>query len=678
MAMTETKKQPKTKAKTQSNLPDTLPKKWSRAIILRVQPEIDGGRFPIKRVSGDAVTVTADIVGDGHDVVGAELVCSSQGGQEETARMNFAGNDAYTGTFYVGDPGMWTYRVRAWVDQFGTWLELFRRRVEGGSPEWEIESELKEGASLLEKAAKKAKGDDKKRLKSYVDLFKSGEAEAALEPEVKQLAAQYDPREGAEEGRTLEIHVERKLAQFSAWYEFFPRSAGKPGEHGTLDDAAERLDYVKEMNFDIVYLPPIHPIGKSHRKGKNNAPEAEEGDVGSPYAIGNEDGGHKAVEPKLGGMEAFERFVKRAQELDLEVALDLAFNTSPDHPWVKDHPEWFRQRPDGSIRYAENPPKKYQDIYNVDFECKEWKSLWLELRSVIEFWAERGVRTFRVDNPHTKALPFWGWCFSTLREKYPDLIFLAEAFTRPKQMYALAKLGFSQSYTYFTWRYNKYEFEQYLTELFQTEVVEFYRPSFWPNTPDILPPYLRTRPVFQARLVMASMMSSSYGIYGPVFELLENEPHPAREEYIGSEKYELRTWNLDDPNSLKPLMTRINEIRHANPALHNNRSLKLHYVDNDQLLAFSKQEGDNRILVVINFDAEYAQTGFVNLDLEALGMVSGETYEVEDLIIGERYTWEGSRNFVRLDPHYFPAHVLKITPQRREQSFDSYMAQQTR
>ena len=675
MTVTEPKTR-KAKAKTKSDLPENLPKKWSRAVILRVQPEIDGGRFPIKRTIGEAVTVTSNLVGDGHDVMGAELVYGPQSGQEESVRMAFEGNDTYTGTFHVGDPGMWTYRVRAWVDEFGTWLALFRRRVEGGSPEWEIESELKDGASLLEKCAKKAKGDDKKRLKSYIKAFESGDADAALQQEVKELAAQYDPREGAENGRTLEIHVERKLAQFSAWYEFFPRSMGKPGEHGTLDDAAEMLDYVKEMHFDIVYLPPIYPIGKSHRKGKNNAQEAEEGDVGSPWAIGNEDGGHKTVEPMLGGMEAFEWFMKRSQELGLEVALDLAYQCSPDHPYVKEHPEWFRQRPDGSIRYAENPPKKYQDIYNVDFECEDWKGLWLELRSVVEFWAEKGVRTFRVDNPHTKALPFWEWCFGTLREKYPDLIFLAEAFTRPHQMYALAKLGFSQSYTYFTWRYNKSDFEQYLGELFQTEVVDFYRPSFWPNTPDILPPYLRTRPVFQARLVMAAMMSSSYGIYGPVFELMENEPHPAREEYLGSEKYEIRNWNLGDPTSLKPLMIRINEIRHTNPALHNNRSLKFHYVDNDQLLAFSKQEGDNRILVVVNFDANYAQTGFVHLDLGALGLSDG-AYHLEDLVIGERYTWEGSRNFIRLDPHYFPAHVLKITPERREQSFDSYMAQQS-
>jgi len=653
-----------------------LPKKWSRAIILTVRPEVDGGRWPVKRTLSEKVAVSADIVADGHDIVGAELLYGLQGGEERSVRLEFTGNDTYEGTFEVDALGVWGYRVRAWVDGFATWQAIFERRVKGGSDEAELRSELQEGASLLQKAARKAKGDDKKALQNFIKAFEAGDAEAALDKEVLRLAALYDPREGAEEGRALEVLVERPLARFSSWYEFFPRSAGRPGEHGTLDDAAARLDYVKEMGFDIVYLPPIHPIGKSYRKGKDNAPTAQEGEPGSPWAIGNEHGGHKSVEPRLGGFEAFDRFMARAKELDLEVALDLAYQCSPDHPWVKEHPEWFRQRPDGSIRYAENPPKKYQDIYPLDFESKDWKGLWTELRSVIEFWAERGVRTFRVDNPHTKALPFWGWCFSSLRETYPDLIFLSEAFTRPKQMYALAKLGFSQSYTYFTWRYNKWDFQEYLTELFQTEVLEFYRPSFWPNTPDILPSYLRSKATFQARLVMAATMSSSYGIYGPAFELMANEPHPAREENKDNEKYEIRTWNLDDPNSLKPLITQVNRIRQENPALHSNGSLRFHGVDNDQLLAYSKREGDNRLLMVVNFDENYAQPGFVNLDLGALGLPFDEPFVAEDLISGERYTWQGSHNYVRLDPHDFPAHILKLSPRPREDSFDAYMAQQ--
>lgn len=637
-----------------------VPDAWSRVVILGVRPQVDGGRWPIKRIVGQVVTVAADIVADGHDVVGAEILSGLQGQKQQTTHLALTENDTYAGIFTVGAPGRHTYQVRAWVDQFGTWRELFHRRVAGGSPAAEIASELHEGAALLEKAAAMCGGATAERLARFAAAFRAGDRSVALDPEVAALAAQGDPRDGAAEGPILEVLVERERAQFSAWYEFFPRSAGAPGAHGTLDDAAEHLVYVKGMGFDIVYLPPIHPIGRSHRKGKNNTTDAAADDVGSPYAIGNEDGGHEAVEPRLGGLAAFDRFAARAHALGLEIALDLAYNCSPDHPWVKEHPAWFRHRPDGSIRSAENPPKQYQDIYPFDFESPEWPELWVALRDIIAFWAARGVRIFRVDNPHTKALPFWGWCFATIREQYPDLLFLAEAFTRPKQMYALAKLGFSQSYTYFTWRYTKHDFEEYLRELFQSEVVEFFRPSFWPNTPDILPPYLRSRASFQARLVMAATMSSSYGIYGPAFELLENEPHPAREEYLDNEKYELRSWDLDAPRSLSPLIARINAIRADNPALHDNRSLRLHLIDNDQLLAYSKQAGDNRILVIVSLDENYTQSGFVQLDMAGLGLTEDDAYEVEDLLTGARYQWQGARNFVRLDPHQLPAHILTI------------------
>jgi starch synthase (maltosyl-transferring) len=527
---------------------------------------------------------------------------------------------------------------------------------------------LLEGAALLQKALKKAKGDDRKALQGYVKRFEAGEHGAALEPEVSALAQTYDPREGAAESDPLEILVERPLAQFSSWYEFFPRSLGQDGAHGTLDDAAAHLDYVKEMKFDIVYLPPIHPIGREFRKGRDNSPTAQPGEPGSPWAIGNEEGGHKTVQKELGGMPAFERFMARAQELGLEVALDLAFQCAPDHPWVKEHPNWFRQRPDGSIRYAENPPKKYQDIYPIDFESKDWQNLWLELRSVITFWAERGVRVFRVDNPHTKALPFWGWCFASVRQEYPDLIFLAEAFTRPKQMYALAKLGFSQSYTYFTWRYGKSDFTAYLSELFQTEVVDFYRPSFWPNTPDILPPYLRSRATFQARLIMAATMSASYGIYGPAFELMDNESHELREENKNNEKYELKRWNFSDPKSLKPLIAQINRVRLENPALHGNRSLIFHGVGNDQLLAYSKRDGDNRILVVVSFDDANTQSGFTDLDLGALGLPTDAPYTAHDLITGETYTWRGAHNYVELSPRGVSAHVFRLSARTEQQA----------
>ena len=638
----------------------TLPKRWSRALILAVRPVVDDGRFPIKRVTGENVAVSADIVADGHDTVAAELLYGPAGNADESVRLTFSGNDVYGGSFTVGDVGSWTYRVRAWVDMFATWQAVFKRRVETGSPEAELKSELLEGADILKKAHKKAKGDDKKALRTYISRFEAGEPEAALEDDVTRLAREYDPRDGAAESEPLAVLVERPLAQFSSWYSFFPRSLGKNGTHGTLDDAAEHLDYIKEMGFDIAYLTPIHPIGTSFRKGKDNAPTAAEGEPGSPYAIGSEDGGLTEVHPELGGMPAFERFMARAKELRLEVALDIALNASPDHPWVKEHPDWFRQRPDGSIRYAENPPKKYQDIYPFDLESADWQNLWTALRDVFGFWASKGVRVFRVDNPHTKALPFWEWCIASLREDYPDLVMLSEAFTRPKQMYALAKLGFSQSYTYFTWRYNKYEFSEYLRELCQTEVVDFYRPNFWPNTHDILPPYLRSRATYQARLVMAATMASSYGIYGPAFELMDNEPHPLREENRNNEKYELKNWNFDDPDSLKPLITQVNKVRHENPALRNNRSLLLHGVDNDQLLAYSKRDGDNRILCVVSFDDSYTQSGFVELDLGALGLPQDEPYSAQDLLTGEHYTWQGSRNYVELSPASLP-HIFRLS-----------------
>lgn len=645
-----------------------LPTTWSRTVILAVRPSVDSGRFPIKRVTGESVTVTADIVADGHETVAAELLYGPAGGRDESVRLTFAGNDVYTGEFMVGGVGFYTYRVRAWVDMFATWQSVFKRRVDTGSAEAELRSELLEGAEFLKKAAAKAKGDDKKLLQRYVKRFEKGESAAALEADVTALARTYDPREGAAESEPLEILVERPLAQFSSWYSFFPRSTGKPGEHGTLDDAAKRLEYVKEMGFDIAYLTPIHPIGTAYRKGKDNSPTAQPGEPGSPYAIGSEDGGLSDVHPELGGMPAFERFMARAEELGLEVALDIALNASPDHPWVKEHPNWFRQRPDGSIRYAENPPKKYQDIYPFDFESEDWQNLWTALRDVFAFWAGKGVRVFRVDNPHTKALPFWEWCIASLRKEYPDIVLLSEAFTRPKQMYALAKLGFSQSYTYFTWRYTAGEFADYLTELFQTDVAEFYRPSFWPNTHDILPPYLRGRAAFQARLVMAATMSASYGIYGPAYELMDDEAHELREENKNNEKYELKSWDLDDPNSLKPLVTRVNQIRLENPALRNNRSFRLHRVDNDQLLAYSKTDGDNKILVVVSFDPAYAQSGFLDLDLGALGLPRAEPYTAEDLISGETYTWTGARNYVSLDPNRFPAHVFRLAGRSAERA----------
>lgn len=643
-------------------------------VVIATEPDVDGGRYPAKRTLDESVAVRADIVCDGHEIVAAELRYGRTGEDLTPIRMEFLGNDVHQAHFKPNALGLWDFRVLAWIDRFATWHELFERRVAGGSPRWEVESELREGAALLERCLDAAKGKDKARLREYIDAFEKGEEQRALEPAVQVLAARYDPQDRMVEGPRRQVLVERKLARFGSWYEFFPRSVGAPGEHGTLNDAAAHLDYVKEMGFDIVYLPPIHPIGREHRKGKDNAPEAGQDDPGSPWAIGSAEGGHKSIHPKLGDLDAFDRFMDRAEELELDVALDLAYQCAPDHPYVKEHPEWFRHRLDGSIRYAENPPKKYQDIYPIDFESDDWEALWEELRSVIAFWAERGVRTFRVDNPHTKALPFWEWCFRTLREDYHDLIFLSEAFTRPKLMYALGKVGFSQSYTYFTWRYTKHEFIEYLTELVHTEVPNFYRPNFWPNTPDILPPYLRERRVFEARLVLASTLVASYGIYGPAFELMANVPHPNRDEYKDNEKYEIKAWDHDADHSLKPLITRINRIRRENPALHRNRNLRFLPVDNESLIAYSKQEDDNIIVVVVNLDPHHVQSGFLELPLEDLGLSPDEPYMLHDLLDDSRYYWEGNRNYVELNPHKFPAHVFRVSRRvRREQDYDYFM-----
>jgi starch synthase (maltosyl-transferring) len=478
--------------------------------------------------------------------------------------------------------------------------------------------------------------------------------------------------------RVLEVVVDPEIARCGAWYELFPRSTGARGRHGTFEDAARRLEYVASLGFDVVYLPPIHPIGTTARKGRNNALVAEPGDPGSPWAIGNREGGHKAVHRELGTLDDFRRFRERAEALGLRIALDVAFQTSPDHPYVREHPEWFRHRPDGTIRYAENPPKKYEDIYPFDFDGEAWRTLWEELASVFFFWIDQGVRIFRVDNPHTKSLRFWAWCIHEIKRRSPDVVFLSEAFTRPKLMYALAKLGFSQSYTYFTWRESKHDLTTYFEELTRTEVAEFFRPAFWPNTPDILPVHLQTggRGAFCARLVLASMASATYGIYGPAFELMEHVPRPGTEEYIDNEKYQLRSFHLDDPASLAPLIARINRIRREHPALRTNRSLRIHGVDNDQLLCFSKRTEDRSdvVLVVVNLDPRGTQAGTTYLDLAELGLSPDDPFHVEDLLSGIRYEWRGPRNFVLLDPNVMPAHVLHVESIRRtEASFEHYL-----
>jgi len=476
------------------------------------------------------------------------------------------------------------------------------------------------------------------------------------------------------------VVVDREKARFSIWYEMFPRSCAlEPGRHGTFKDCEARLPYIAAMGFDVLYFPPIHPIGHTHRKGRNNNPVANPDDPGTPWAIGSEEGGHKSIHPQLGTVEDFQSFVAKAREYDIEIALDIAFQCSPDHPYVKEHPEWFHWRPDNTVQYAENPPKKYEDIYPLEFETENWQELWEELKSIVLFWIEQGIRIFRVDNPHNKPFRFWEWLITDIKMSYPDVIFLSEAFTRPKVMYQLAKLGFTQSYTYFAWRNTKLELTQYFTELTQTEVREYFCPSLWSNTPDILTEYLQFggRPAFMARLVLAATLGSSYGIYGPAFELCENRPRePGSEEYLDSEKYEIKSWDIARPDSLKDFIARVNRIRRENAAFHSDWSLRFHEVDNEQLICYSKRTDDlsNVVLVVVNLDPHHTQSGWVEFSLEELGIDPQKPYQMHDLLSDARYLWQGSRNYVELNSQIVPAHIFRMRRRvRTERDFDYYM-----
>jgi len=612
----------------------------ARVVIENISPQIDCGEFPVKRVVGETVMVEADVFTDGHDIVTPVMLYRREGASEWVeAPMSPLHNDRWVARFAVTQVGRYEFTVRAWVDHLATW----RRDI----------------------AKKQAAGQD-----VAVDLLRGKQLEKDGIDE--DIIVQHEP--------AYLIEVDRERARFSTWYELFPRSASsKPGEHGTLKDVAARLPYVASMGFDVLYLPPIHPIGFTERKAPNNKPGGTKNDHGSPWAIGAESGGHKAIHPQLGTLDDFRALVAEAKKHGIELALDIAFQASPDHPYVKEHPEWFLKRADGSIQYAENPPKKYQDIYPFHFEGEDWQPLWNELKSVFEFWVEQGVRIFRVDNPHTKPFALWQWIISEVKRSHPDVLFLAEAFTRPKVMYRLAKGGFTQSYTYFTWRNTKWELTQYFTELAKAPVSDFFRPNLWPNTPDILPEFLQFggRPAFALRFVLAATLGASYGIYGPAFELQE---HKARdlggEEYLDSEKYELRSWNLDDPNSLSEFIGLVNRIRRENAPLQSNRGLKFHPIDNEQLIAFSKSsdDGADSVLVVVNLDPHNKHSGWLSLELADLGVGAEKPFQVHDLLSGARYLWQGARNFVALDPAYSPAHIFRIRRRvRTERDFDYFL-----
>jgi starch synthase (maltosyl-transferring) len=639
-----------------------------RVAIEDVRPQVDCGQFPVKRVVGERVLVSADVHADGHDVLAAAVLYRRNGASAWLdVPMSHVDNDRWEAGFSVTDLGRYEYTVEAWVDRFGTWRHELEKKFAAGQA---IGNELLEGAALVRAAARRssvAELDECAAALEDVGTDDAERVEVALSDELAVLMAMHHDRARATRFEpVLEVVVERERARFGAWYEMFPRSAGSdPSRSATFDEAAQRLRYVADLGFDILYLPPIHPIGRSFRKGPNNTLDAGPGDPGSPWAIGNESGGHMAIEPGLGTLADFDRFVATARTLGLEVALDLAYQVSPDHPYVADHPEWFRRRPDGSIKYAENPPKKYQDIYPFNFESDDWQALWAELKRIVEFWIGHGVTVFRVDNPHTKPYAFWQWALADLKRQHPETIFLSEAFTRPKVMKFLAKSGFSQSYTYFTWRNSKKEITEYFTELTQTDVREYLRPNLFANTPDILHAYLQRggRPAFEARLILAATLGANYGIYSG-FELAEHVPvRDGSEEYLDSEKYQIRIRNFDQPGTLAELIARVNEIRREHPALQRDWGLRFHDTDNPHILCYSKrsEDGTDLIVVVVNLDPGGMQHGFVTLPLATWGIDAGASFEVVDLLSSERYLWRGESNYVRLDPPGRMAHILQVS-----------------
>ena len=654
-----------------------------RAVIESVTPSVDGGRFPIKRVVGEQVVVEADCFADGHDELACLLLYRRESDTAwSSVPMQALGNDRWRAAFTVGAMGAYRYTVTAWVDALLSWRHDFARRLD-------VEDMLvaaQAGAALIDAAASRAKAADKRRLTAWAKRLRAERDPAALaavaqDEQLAALANEYPDRTSAATHPVeLVVHVDRERARYSTWYELFPRSFSPvKGRHGTFKDCEAVLPYVASMGFDVLYFPPIHPIGREQRKGPNNSLITTPRDVGSPWAIGALEGGHTSVHPELGTLAEFRELIACARKHGLEVALDIAFQCAPDHPWVKQHPEWFRWRADGSVQYAENPPKKYQDIYPFNFESGQWRELWNALAEVFLFWIGEGVRIFRIDNPHTKPFAFWEWVIARVRRDHPDVIFLAEAFTRPRVMHRLAKGGFTQSYTYFTWRNTKQELTEYFTELSVDPGREYFRPNCWPNTPDILHATLQVggRPAFMTRVVLAATLSANYGLYGPAFELLEHAPRETgSEEYRDSEKYQLRRWDLSRDDSLAEFIGRINRARRDNVALQQDWTLRFFSVDNEQLLCYAKTSADlgNIVVTVVNLDPVHIQSAWVDMDLAALGIEADSAYQMHDLVTDARYLWRGRRNFVQLDPARSPAHVFRLRRRVKSgQALDSFL-----
>lgn len=642
-----------------------------RVIVENVRPSVDDGKYPIKRVIGDAIRIQAAAFTDSHDIINVTLLHRLVGSTEWIRTpMQSVGNDEYEVSFQPWEIGFYEYTVASAVDHYGSWLHGFARKAESGVP---LEVELLIGADIVLAAAKQAKGDEKNRLKHFGNLLNDENksvrerSDLARDGDLKWLASRYgDPKLETVSQPRLAL-IERRLAAFSSWYEYFPRSCGPDvNTHGTFQEAKNRLFEIDRMGFNIVYFPPISPIGKAHRKGKNNSLTPSEYDVGSPWAIGGDAGGHKDILPELGTLDDFKSFMLEASKYEIETALDIAFQCSPDHPWVKQHPQWFKWRPDGTVQYAENPPKKYQDILPINFETDDWENLWQELKSVFDYWIEVGVKVFRVDNPHTKSLAFWNWCILEIKKEHPETIFLAEAFTVPKRKYNLAKGGFTQGYTYFTWRNNASDMREYVEQLTQSETKDYFWPNFWPNTPDILHEDLQTKnpAVYMGRYILAATLSSNIGIYGPAFELMDSEPFPGKEENNNSEKYELKQWDWDKTGNLKDKIARVNGIRNSHPALQRTFNVEFGNSDNPHLICYLKQNFDrsDQLLIIVNMDWTHEQSGYVHLPLEHMGIGHGQSFAVRDLYDPEEieYTWRGHSNFVKLDPKNSPAHIFKI------------------
>lgn len=638
-----------------------------RVIIENIQPQLNCGELFIKRVVDEPVHVRADIFPDGHDVMQAEVLYRHEKERKwKEVRMEHLGNDRYTASFTVEKQGFYEYQLRAWVDHALNWQHGIEAKIKDGQ---HVRSELLDGVQYLEHLVSVLPGKQSKEISEWILKFQDEKAYEACttystSEALEELFHQHPQRRFANTSKTLRVYVDRKKANFSTWYEFFPRSAAaEPGRHGTFQDCERLLPRIQEMGFDTIYFPPIHPIGEKNRKGKNNTVEAKKGDSGVPWAIGSKHGGHKSIHPELGKEEDFKRLIEKAADHGIEIAMDLAFQAAPDHPYIKEHPEWFRKRPDGTIQYAENPPKKYQDIVNFHYESAAFKALWKELLDVTLHWVNLGVRIFRVDNPHTKPYYFWHWLIAEVKKKYPDVLFLAEAFSRPSIMQQLAKQGFSQSYTYFTWRVGKQELMDYLVELTQGEMREYYRPNFWPNTPDINPYHLQgaNEAMHLIRYALAAALSGNIGIYGPVFEYMVTEPLPGKEEYKDCEKYEIRHWNWEHRNKVTHLISKINAIRHEHPALQQTNNLRFCNIGNEQLLGFHKwdDQKEDHLLIVISLDSHHGQQGHLQLPWDSLQINPGHGITVHDLLTGASYNWNQEWNYVELGPE-LPFHFFRI------------------